>query len=439
MVVLSKAVWVQTFGFPKALFPYDNPALFSMAIAFVGIWLFSKSDASQRAREEQRLLRRAVRPVGDRHRRGLARTCTDGPVRRGRALSGSARARHASGHAERLRRPQSALRPPEPAGDRRARRRARHRLFPAGRGHRRAGAAPPSPARHHQGRGGGAGRRHARTRCSAPRTASTAARAGARRRRRGLHRRRGDALLSSSRKPVVLEPDPPQPGLRGLLLLRDLRASSTPSPTRSRAEGVESVLRARVREAQLRPGRLHRRRHHHRGRPATACAESDINALFVRDGGRIGVVTGMNLSKAVGAASACRSTPRCGTSAISTSSSVDADDFVFDALLLMTAPRQAPARGAARTATTSASSRTSTSSAWSPATPSSSPAGSTAPAASTTSPAPARDIQAQVERLHRQGVKVEAIAEITSDLNRRLFVKLFDLLRARLDPRAAAA
>ena len=43
----------------------------------------------------------------------------------------------------------------------------------------------------------------------------------------------------------------------------------------------------------------------------------------------------------------------------------------------------------------------------------------------------ARDIQAQVERLHRQGVRVEVIAEITSDLNRRLFVKLFELL-ARL-------
>ena len=33
-----------------------------------------------------------------------------------------------------------------------------------------------------------------------------------------------------------------------------------------------------------------------------------------------------------------------------------------------------------------------------------------------------------MDRLHRQGVKVEQIAEITSDLNRRLFVKLFDLL-----------
>ena len=53
MVVLSPAVWVKTFGFKAAVFPYDNPALFSMTIAFVGIWLFSKLDASERARKEQ--------------------------------------------------------------------------------------------------------------------------------------------------------------------------------------------------------------------------------------------------------------------------------------------------------------------------------------------------------------------------------------------------
>ena len=35
----------------------------------------------------------------------------------------------------------------------------------------------------------------------------------------------------------------------------------------------------------------------------------------------------------------------------------------------------------------------------------------------------AQDIKAQVERLHRQGVKVEVIAEMTSDLNRRLFAQ----------------
>ncbi|MBK1657050.1 cation acetate symporter [Paracraurococcus ruber] len=52
MVVLSKAVWVQTFGNKAAIFPYDNPALFSMTIAFVGIYVVSKLDASQRAKRE---------------------------------------------------------------------------------------------------------------------------------------------------------------------------------------------------------------------------------------------------------------------------------------------------------------------------------------------------------------------------------------------------
>ena len=53
MVVLSKAVWVSTFGFKDALFPYDNPAIFSMPIAFLGIYLFSKLDTSPRATAEQ--------------------------------------------------------------------------------------------------------------------------------------------------------------------------------------------------------------------------------------------------------------------------------------------------------------------------------------------------------------------------------------------------
>ena len=52
MVVLSKAVWVQTLGFSKEIFPYDNPAIFSMPIAFIGIWGFSKLDASKRAKAE---------------------------------------------------------------------------------------------------------------------------------------------------------------------------------------------------------------------------------------------------------------------------------------------------------------------------------------------------------------------------------------------------
>jgi len=53
MVVLSKAVWVQTFGFGQALFPYDNPGLFSMLIGFGGCWLFFVLDRSASATTER--------------------------------------------------------------------------------------------------------------------------------------------------------------------------------------------------------------------------------------------------------------------------------------------------------------------------------------------------------------------------------------------------
>ncbi len=51
-VVLSSTVWVDVLGNPKGseLFPYKHPALFSMTIAFVGIWFFSIIDNSERAR-----------------------------------------------------------------------------------------------------------------------------------------------------------------------------------------------------------------------------------------------------------------------------------------------------------------------------------------------------------------------------------------------------
>jgi cation/acetate symporter len=50
-VVLSPGIWVDVFGYPKgsAPFPYANPALFSMTIAFLGIWIGSRLDRSKRA------------------------------------------------------------------------------------------------------------------------------------------------------------------------------------------------------------------------------------------------------------------------------------------------------------------------------------------------------------------------------------------------------
>ncbi len=55
LTVVSPSVWEATLGNPKgsALFPYTSPALFSMTIAFVGIWLFSVLDKSARAKTDR--------------------------------------------------------------------------------------------------------------------------------------------------------------------------------------------------------------------------------------------------------------------------------------------------------------------------------------------------------------------------------------------------
>ena len=55
LTVVSPSVWEATLGYPKgsALFPYTSPALFSMAIGFIGIWLFSVLDQSARARVDR--------------------------------------------------------------------------------------------------------------------------------------------------------------------------------------------------------------------------------------------------------------------------------------------------------------------------------------------------------------------------------------------------
>jgi len=55
LTLVSPAVWEVTLGYPKgsALFPYASPALFSMTIGFVGIWLFSTLDKSRRAAQDR--------------------------------------------------------------------------------------------------------------------------------------------------------------------------------------------------------------------------------------------------------------------------------------------------------------------------------------------------------------------------------------------------
>ncbi|MDO4681925.1 MAG: cation acetate symporter [Lautropia sp.] len=55
LTILSPSVWEATFGNPKgsAPFPYTSPALFSMTLGFLGVWLFSLLDNSPQAAKER--------------------------------------------------------------------------------------------------------------------------------------------------------------------------------------------------------------------------------------------------------------------------------------------------------------------------------------------------------------------------------------------------
>ncbi|WP_454648318.1 putative nucleotidyltransferase substrate binding domain-containing protein [Bradyrhizobium liaoningense] len=154
--------------------------------------------------------------------------------------------------------------------------------------------------------------------------------------------------------------------------------------------------------------------------------EINSNALFVRDGERVGIVTGMNLSKAVVLGRQSIQTA-VGTLANYDLVSLRRDDFVSSALLLMTKhnKRRLVVRedeefvgileeidllgflaGSAQVTAgriDRASSRQDLATA-------------------------AREIETQTRVLRRQGVKVEVIAEIVSDLNRRLLSRLFDMI-----------
>ena len=191
------------------------------------------------------------------------------------------------------------------------------------------------------------------------------------------------------------------------------------------AQGVDSVLRARIADARLLPvvyidGEASITTAGHR------MQDHDCNALFVRDGDRIGVVTGMNLAKAVVLGGLPLTTPVrdvCHFDVVS----VDKDDFIFDALIMMT--RNNKRRLAVRDEGEFVGMLEDIGILGLFAGNSQLIPGRIDRAHRVEDlVAPAADIQAQVDRLHRQDVKVDVIAEITSDLNRRLFAKLFALV-----------
>lgn len=50
LVILSPSIWIKSFGFAQAIFPYNHPALFSMPVTFILIYIISKLDTSKRAK-----------------------------------------------------------------------------------------------------------------------------------------------------------------------------------------------------------------------------------------------------------------------------------------------------------------------------------------------------------------------------------------------------
>ena len=154
--------------------------------------------------------------------------------------------------------------------------------------------------------------------------------------------------------------------------------------------------------------------------------EIDSNALLVRDGKRIGIITGMNLSKAVVLRRKSIQTPVREFAHFDVVT-LRPDDFVSSALVLMTKCNKRRLAvhdgeryvgiledidvlgflaGSAQVV-----------------------AGRIDRASSLDDLAIAsREIEAQVRTLRRQGVKVEVIGEIVSDLNQRLFSRLFEMV-----------
>ncbi|UFX47092.1 DUF294 nucleotidyltransferase-like domain-containing protein [Bradyrhizobium sp. 41S5] len=152
----------------------------------------------------------------------------------------------------------------------------------------------------------------------------------------------------------------------------------------------------------------------------------DSNALFVRDGERVGMITGMSLSKAVVLRRESVEIP-VGLLANFDIVSVQRTDFVSSALLLMTKhnKRRLAVKDGERfvgileeidlLGFLAGSAQVT--------------AGRIDRASSQQDLAiAAREIEAQTRVLRRQGVKVEVIAEIVSDLNRRLLSRLFEMV-----------
>ncbi|MFT8209570.1 MAG: cation/acetate symporter ActP [Symbiopectobacterium sp.] len=54
LMILGPTIWVKILGHATPIYPYEYSALFSMLVAFIGIWFFSITDNSEEGKQERR-------------------------------------------------------------------------------------------------------------------------------------------------------------------------------------------------------------------------------------------------------------------------------------------------------------------------------------------------------------------------------------------------
>jgi CBS domain-containing protein len=211
----------------------------------------------------------------------------------------------------------------------------------------------------------------------------------------------------------------------GAFFYHDIQSKLDALAQRNESSQIESMMRARVSDLYLLPaavidavqpivsaGRIMR--------------DIDCNALLVRDGERTGIVTGMNLSKAVILKGMTIDEP-VGKIANYDLVTLAPEDFVSQALLMMT--KHNKRRIVVKQGEDFIGILEDINLLSFFAGNSQLVVGRIDRAATLQDlGAAAKQIAGQVRPLRRQGVKFEIVAEIISDLNRRLFARLYELL-----------
>jgi CBS domain-containing protein len=192
----------------------------------------------------------------------------------------------------------------------------------------------------------------------------------------------------------------------------------------SESNQFSSLMHARVRDLEMMPAVVISANESIKA-AAQKMQSIECNALLVRDGERMGIVTGMNLAKAV-ILKDMSTEEAVGGIAHFDMVSVTPDDFVSQVLLLMTKHNK---RRVVVTQDEAYLGIVEDIDLLGHFAGNSQLVSSRIDRAATIDDlgVAARQIADQIKPLRRQGVKFRVVAEIVSDLNRRLFARLFDL------------